>query len=1130
MKSMKFLYTLILYCCISLSGQAQKVTKLNSNQLSVTVDETFPRIVNYQWNASGAIMSANENQLSTILINGENYSPKVSSNTGNNKIRYTLTITELDLELKLHISIQKNIVSLKFDTITENGVFKVNTIEFPNHSLLNVKSTDENAQFSGSKMFTAIKGTGDVFQKITKKTPLDSIAQGYLYAIVNTKNLAGAIWSNAVEEKTDNNRLQKQTTKQGRIKTTKVWSGSWIYRAKGMTKSSPLPELKIVVTNDINNDNLVDWQDGAIAYRDILNTPFGYDKIPNMVVQRIPMNFSSQASNPFTKSLEETKRIFLNTDGLGQYVILKGYGSEGHDSKHPDYGDIGHRQGGAEEMNVLANAAKKYNTSIGVHVNATESYPEAQAFNEKLIDKTRKGWNWLDQSYYMDKRYDGISGNRFRRLKSLKDQVPALDFLYVDVWYAKGSWDSRQLGREIHSLGLYYTTEFPQDHEYDAIWNHWAVDYKYGAKTIKGYNSKIVRFIRNHQKDTWIAKHPLLGGTEMVDFEGWQGRINYNDCIEVTFDINLPTKYLQHFPIEKWKEKSITFTNGVKVSINSGKRIITKNGKVLLKGNMYLLPWSPKTEEKLYHWNDKGGKSSWEVPASWRNISTVYVYQLTDLGRVSEEKISIVNNQVELSAKAKTPYVIFKKKQQKDIMVWGEGSLVKNMGFNSGDLNSWKVNGTNTAVKRNKNGQYELSIDKGEKVSVSQTIKRLPKGHYYASVYVNSENRKATLAVKTKDTLTSKYTINSLWENYIAADSKHGTNMQRMYVHFDVEEHHEDVELFLNVDKGSGKVWFDNIRVKAIAQTKKADSLYFAENFEHVPSGIFPFVKGSAGGSNDPRIHLAELHSPYTQKGWNRKKVDDVIEGKWSLKLHENVHGLLIQTIPQNVRLKAGKKYTVTFIYQTESNDYSFAIGDDTKILSESIIATQLETQKYSVTFIGSKSGNSWFGFVKNNKNESDFIIDKIEIKEYKTNNWTITESSSEETSGQGEMNGHAKHAIDINSETYWHSAWSASQPSYPHSFTINLNTDEIINGFTFNNRIDKYNGRPKDITIETSTDGSIFESLGDFTLGDGTAKQLIELIIPITIQYFKITIISGYDDGSGENIFFTHLSEVGLY
>ena len=520
-------------------------------------------------------------------------------------------------------------------------------------------------------MFTAKR----LFISSQNKFVKDEILVGQssnAYAIVNTNRPSPVNNIMDLLKFRDPDGLQKQTTKQGRIKTTKVWSGSWIYRAKGMTKPSPLPELKIVVTNDINNDNLVDWQDGAIAYRDILNTPFGYDKIPNMVVQRIPMNFSSQATNPFTKSLEETKRIFLNTDGLGQYVILKGYGSEGHDSKHPDYGDIGHRQGGAEEMNVLVNAAKKYNTSIGVHINGTESYPEAQAFNETLIDKTKKGWNWLDQSYYMDKRYDGISGNRFRRLKSLKDQVPALDFLYVDVWYAKGSWDSRQLGREIHSLGLYYTTEFPQDHEYDAIWNHWAVDYKYGAKTIKGYNSKIVRFIRNHQKDTWIAKHPLLGGTEIVDFEGWQEPKLFQSYITASAICLSPLhRNLHHFPIEKWKEKSITFTNGVKVSINSGKRIITKNGKVLLKENTYLLPWNPKTEEKLYHWNDKGGKSSWEMPASWRNISTVYVYQLTDLGRVSEEKISIVNNQVELSAKAKTPYVIFKKKQQKDIMVWG---------------------------------------------------------------------------------------------------------------------------------------------------------------------------------------------------------------------------------------------------------------------------------------------------------------------------------------------------------------------------------------------------------------------------------------------------------------------------
>lgn len=78
--------------------------------------------------------------------------------------------------------------------------------------------------------------------------------------------------------------------------------------------------------------------------------------------------------------------------------------------------------------------------------------------------------------------------------------------------------------------------------------------------------------------------------------------------------------------------------------------------------------------------------------------------------------------------------------------------------------------------------------------------------------------------------------------------------------------------------------------------------------------------------------------------------------------------------------------------------------------------------------------------------------------------------------------------------------------------------------------RTDKYNGRPKDITIKISTDGVNFKSIGDFKLEDVTTKQYIELTNPITIQYFKVTITSGYDDNSGEDVFFTHLAEVGIY
>ena len=65
------------------------------------------------------------------------------------------------------------------------------------------------------------------------------------------------------------------------------------------------------------------------------------------------MNFGSQAQDPFLTTLDNVKRVAMHTDGLGQSVLLKGYASEGHDSGHPDYDNIGDRLGGAEDMNTL---------------------------------------------------------------------------------------------------------------------------------------------------------------------------------------------------------------------------------------------------------------------------------------------------------------------------------------------------------------------------------------------------------------------------------------------------------------------------------------------------------------------------------------------------------------------------------------------------------------------------------------------------------------------------------------------------------------------------------------------------------------------------------------------------------
>ena len=60
------------------------------------------------------------------------------------------------------------------------------------------------------------------------------------------------------------------------------------------------------------------------------------------------------------------------------------------------------------------------------------------------------------------------------------------------------------------------------------------------------------------------------------------------------------------------------------------------------------------------------------------------------------------------------------------------------------------------------------------------------------------------------------------------------------------------------------------------------------------------------------------------------RKVDDVIEGNWSLKTNGLVsrRNLIYQTIPQNFRFEAGKTYRITFDYEAGSdNTYAFVVG-----------------------------------------------------------------------------------------------------------------------------------------------------------------------------------------------------------
>ena len=1081
-----------------------KYAYMKSDEMTVYVGKEFPLVARYVMNsdASGkTFFRGNETDLNEIVINGTAIVPEfLGSRDDINFREYQLHLEDadagIDLDMTVKISVEgRNLTWEVTELQKAEGCARIATIDIPHLNILTVDASEEESVFAGAQMSTTTTAKADTYISFDDGF-VPSNEDGYLYAFLTNGKLSAGIDSNSENEG------DKRVERINGADTISLTSAEWFYESGDVTGQasayyydyplSELPCIKVAIAEgDLNGDGDMDWNDGAIAFRDVMHYAEGYEVIKDTVNYRIVMNFESAASNPFLVNADNLKKVYLATDGLPQALLLKGYGNEGHDSANSEYADVGERLGGIEDFQKLLEIAHDYNAEIGIHVNAQEAYPEARSFNETMIsgptgNRNGNGWGWLDQSVVINKLWDLSSDARLKRFVQLYDRINEtdflsldweeqeyvkdsqgiltngdgetevsreellelvradaathednMDFIYLDVWY-QDAWETRRIAEEINSLGWRFTTEFSGEGEYDSTWQHWSTDTTYGGAGAKGLNSDIIRFLRNDQRDSQVlnwpsfggtADNPLLGGFRLYGFEGWGGQQDFDAYIEGTFNENVPTKFLQHYEVIDWEnyakgespvgntEKQITLKNDegdiVVVTRNEEQRsdieierTITLNGKVVLNTDVnesvYLLPWTDNQDgtEKLYHWNLDGGTTTWELQDDWAALESVVVYKLTDQGRVNETNVPVENGTVTLTAEASVAYVVVKGEQAKELVAdFGEKDYVVDPGFNgyahgdkldgadwSGDINAEGV-----SIFRTSLGDQQLLLNNtGKDVSVSTTISGLTVGEdYVAEVYIaNESDAKASITVDAGEKVSTSYTYQSIVTNTISSDPEHGTKMQRMLVTFVAES--ETATLTLSREAGSGYTTIDDIRVVNQKLDNYKDDGSFEQDFESVVQGLYPFVlKYNAGG--DSRTHLSQNNSPFTDKGWNGKAVDDTIDGMWSLKHHTSVNGIVYQTIPQNFRFEPGKVYQVEFDYQTVSRGYQMVVGDGATYTAPSeYLSASSETAHATMQVIGSGSGQTWIGLYMNSSlcytdtatGTVDFILDNLKITE----------------------------------------------------------------------------------------------------------------------------------------------------
>ncbi|MFL8952083.1 endo-alpha-N-acetylgalactosaminidase family protein [Helcococcus kunzii] len=1067
----------------------QNIDTIASKDMTVEIDKDFPRVLRYVVDKD--YITGQVNPVKTLKINDVEVTPEVTyKKVSDDKAQYKLVVKDeknlidavLTLEMKvegtkLHYDIV-DIVNNNKPVAGENidNVDKlVRAIEFPNNNLISVSSAQENPRFDAAYLSTDTEVKGDVYLEV-KKQMNDLARTNYMYGFVSNDKLSAGIWSNSQFSNSlrDYSRLtaSKQViegeTYLGLTSSPYIYQRA--YSGKGMNKVYDertwiLPKTSVIITRDRNNDDIVDWNDSAIAYREIMNNPKGHEYVKDLVAYRIAMNFGSQAQNPYLMTLDGIKKISLNTDGLGQSILLKGYGSEGHDSGHLNYADIGKRIGGAKDFKTLIAKSKPFGARLGIHVNASETYPESIYFEEDRLrqvnGKYAFGWNWLDQGINIDASYD-LAHGRFDRFKDLKNTIgEGLDFIYIDVWGNgqsgdNGAWMTNIIANEVKDLGWRPTFEWGYAGEYDSTFQHWAADLTYGGKALKGINSDITRFIRNHQKDSWIGQYPSYGGEaiapilfgyDMKDFEGWQGRSDYKGYVTNLFKTNLPTKFVQHYKVNKMvlgdainsrfrptdearlvndegNELVITRKDNTFNSAGYSHRIMHLDGRKVYDGDKYLIPWNNDAngnklsadKEKMYHYNQQGGSSTWDLPSDWKG--TVYVYELTDLGKANEQVLDASSGKLTIEAKAQTPYVVYKAKQSTEDninMNWSEGMHIFDQGFNSGSLEKWDVvnaevakgiklpnselsKGVNLVYSQGYNPMLAIA-DNDKEVKLSQKLTDLKPNTNYA-VYVGVENRsdaKAKLTINNNGKDISNYTEKSIAYNYVQAyahntDYRAGRNnatadnysmFQNMYVFFTTGDKVDNITLTLSKEAGKGVAYFDDIRVFENESTmfdgkhEKQDAKLFRQDFEETPQGIFPFVIGGVEGVIDNRTHLSERNQAddkYTSRGWNGKMTDDVLQGNWSVKTNglTGRSKMVYQTIPQNFRFEPGKSYEVTFKYEAGSNGtYAAVVGHDAfngsvKDLEMIPFNNTWENNgkhgQAKLLIEGSETGQTWFG------------------------------------------------------------------------------------------------------------------------------------------------------------------------
>jgi beta-galactosidase len=105
---------------------------------------------------------------------------------------------------------------------------------------------------------------------------------------------------------------------------------------------------------------------------------------------------------------------------------------------------------------------------------------------------------------------------------------------------------------------------------------------------------------------------------------------------------------------------------------------------------------------------------------------------------------------------------------------------------------------------------------------------------------------------------------------------------------------------------------------------------------------------------------------------------------------------------------------------------------------------------------------------------------------------------------------GNPEHAVDGNTETFWHSRWSSDEAQPPHFLVIDYAQPLDIAGLNYTARSDMDNGHVRDYELYASLDGNEWgKPVARGRFRQDSAEETIHLPAPVRARYLKFVMLS---------------------